>query len=92
MSTSVTWPSLERSVDVGAWSLTVSPLTGVKAHRRAGGPTFSARLTRFPIGYRVSRHWTDGATERLPADHGIPAVVIKKATALARQLTKEVPW
>lgn len=88
----MTAPSLDHSVDVGAWSLTVSLLAGVRAHRRAGGPRFSARLTRFPIGYRVSRHWTDGATERLPAEHGIPAAVTKKATALARQLTKEVPW
>lgn len=79
------------SATVGAWNVEVSALSGVLAYKRSENATYSASLTRFPIGYRVGKVWTNGVQSGAPSLFGIPAAVVKKADALANRLTKEVP-
>ena len=79
------------SAAVGAWNVDVSALAGVTAARRAGGPVYSAALTRFPAGYRVSKWWTNGVQTGDPSTLGIPVAVVKKANGLANRLTKDLP-
>jgi hypothetical protein len=79
------------SATVGAWSVDLSLRGGVQAYRRAGGPVHSADLTRFPIGWRVSKVWSSGVQTAAPDALGVPRAVVAKANALANRLTKEVP-
>lgn len=65
---------------VGAWRVDMFPAT-VVAFKRLDGvyvPVASARVTRFPIGYRVSRVWTAE----------VPKTVVTAANGLAQRLTK----
>lgn len=70
---------------VGKWQLSVSIADAVTAHRAAGGPTYTASLTRFPGGYRVGHRWYDGQADRTG---DVPDTVKKRAAALARTLTR----
>lgn len=79
------------SAAVGAWNVDVSALAGVTAARRASGQVYSAALTRFPVGYRVSKWWTNGVQTGDPSVLGVPKAVVQKAKALANRLTKELP-
>lgn len=76
------------SANVGAWTVEVSPLSGVIAEKRATGEIWSASLTRFPVGYRVGLTWTNGVAEGDPMGYGIPRAVVAKARALAQKLTE----
>lgn len=79
------------SASAGAWGVEVNAMTGVLAYRRDSSATYSTSLTRFPIGYRVGKVWTNGAQHGAPEALGIPKSVTKKANALANRLTKEFP-
>lgn len=78
------------SESVGAWNVEVSMYNGVLAYRRTESATYSARLTLFPNGYRVARHWTNGIQTGTPEVFGIPKAVVKKADALANRLTRKL--
>jgi hypothetical protein len=66
-------------VRVGAWRIELNPLMGEAiAYRPESNLTHSARLTRFPNGWRVSTVWSTP----------VPASVQRAAERLASGLTK----
>ena len=75
---------------VGAWDIEISMWDGLIAYHRSKRATYGASLTLFPIGYRVSAHWTDGVKSAAPEEFGIPKAVVKKANAMANRLTRKL--
>ena len=81
----MTTPAISRSV--GAWEISMDPITGVTAERRSNGELFSTSLSAFPIGYRVDKVWTNGVAD---VTRFVPQSVKSAANGMARQLTKEI--
>lgn len=70
---------------VGRWYVEVSPL-GVIAGPLESGAVYTTTATRFPIGWRVGKTWTNGVASGPPALFGIPRRVISAAAGIARQM------